>query len=217
MKKININELYLLVVSTVSFVNNRKRIVFDKTKRQMRVAIKKNDEYYDVLTKIKYYSFRNNNYYEIRQHMDDYFFCEITNLSMFLKNKDSKYITIGEIEKCINTLNGIEEQKSGKDEDKINDPVLQLILLTRAKVHERKMNDDKYLYYDDKLKECGFNYVDTLKIIKENQDTYYSFRLLLIKKVCDELSKIELELLDYPKIDEQMDNDLEIFEKKFTK
>ena len=211
----DIEKLYVVEIGKIKFKDSKRDTISINTSRK-QIALSDNDKFIDVLNSQIYYLWNQTTYSFKEEHMNSYYVYNYDLLEWSEYKTSKTKLTENDIREIVSIMNDEkqeEKQKTSKHE--IKDPVLNMILDTKEMINFYEISEDKKSELEEKLCNCGNQYVTELKRIMG--DNYTSLRWILIKKIATIVASIEIEIISYPKKYENLIEDTEEFNKQFKK
>lgn len=177
----------------------------------------------DLFEPTDIYRYNDIGYKTIYYRLDAYFIHLITPLSSKFKIGNDGKIRLSEIKKYYDLLVGndpknllVQNHKNGVkqelDTDQVKDPVLSLLISTKAKVDASILPEEKKNEYRNKLYELGRYYHKKKEYYRACSSNYQADRLNLVSECIKEIANIEFELIGKEATD---DEDMKKFIKVF--
>ena len=205
----DIEKLYVVEIGKIKYKDSKRDTISINTSRK-QIALLDNDKFIDVLNSQIYYLWNQ------EENINSYYVYNYDLLEWSEYKASKTKLTENDIREIVSIMNDEkqeEKQKTSKHE--IKDPVLNMILDTKEMINFYEINEDKKSELEEKLCNCGNQYVTELKRIMG--DNYTSLRWLLIKKIATIVASVEIEIMSYPKKYEYLIEDTEEFNKQFKK
>lgn len=150
----------------------------------------------DIITGKKYLLWSGNEYTAlVKCCLSGYAICKYFPIEQVL-TKPKENISGREIHKLYVSLNKPKEENNSKDNDKVTDNILNLILETNKKVQEMELSDEDKENITLELEILGEEYVNKMIELRENKnilmvDNEYSIQMEFIKRLVEIENQIE--------------------------
>lgn len=171
----------------------------------------------DIFNGNKYMCFSCTPYNLLKYNLEKYFVTQIHPISQCI-NDGSKKISKKELISLYNELNDVEEDKEKiqQEPNKIDDPLLTMLLKTKDKIVESNLSEKEKEEKKETLINLATEYM-TLLLKYDKNTGFNSYKYDLWKKYADKVAQIELQLFNNKNNSNNLEEQLEEFQKILKK